>query len=890
MRFCSLRFSSPMLPTALAAVAIALPLTAITACQSSEPEESEHNVELTPFEPAEENPSETEQVNTAEAAAPVAQDEVASESFDDDVAQLQRRQEQRASLAEHMVGEGETLLGQGDLHGALAAFAEALQFAPQNEAARAGMRDVKALLGDGYSSAADFFELDASREVVRRAQMRMKVDQAVLDGDRARSEGDFSTALVNYREAEVILQYHPLTANDSIDEAIVGQKIRATLDMQNEQASAREMESKAAAVAEAAREEEDAKRYRENALHRLYSDANAAFQRENYEQAGRLAKNLLILDPGNEYAIDLRDLASEARHLKVDTDNRRNLHEQWLRTFAEIEAMSVPQTEPVVFDDLEYWNEVQQRDPIAFSKASASGANDIAPILRKLESTQIPVKFGSDGEGAPLVSVAEYLQRVTGINFVVSSLLKDEDEDETSVNLNLPDRSVKKLLDLIAATSEFVRWKIQNGVVNFVLPEELTGGQELRFYDVRDLIHPVANFPGREINVRPSQGTDIEEEDLEAQEALVVTGDDLDALIRDFINPESWEEDDNNGLQVTESGTLIVNHTPAIHEQIESLLEDLREATAIMVDIEARFVKMEDNFLEDIGVDFRGLGAPGTGTNEFFNDFGDTATQTELGNSIGQGNDLGAFFDNGANGQAGARLENLYDTDLGDQGVLTGSGGLSFQWTYLQDLELELILRAVAKSERIELVTAPHILVHNTARSNLTVLNQVAYIQDYDVEIAQAASIADPVVAVIEDGVILDVRPVVSADRRFITVEMRPTVAELVRPIPEFTTSLGGGTAVTLQLPQLEVSRVRTSVPIPDGATVLLGGLRIRDEENLQSGIPILNKIPIVSLLFERKGQFITSRKLLILLKAEIVIPMEKEPTLNNMNLQLGQG
>jgi len=868
----------------------------LSSFESNEAEASDS--ETTESMPLESMPLEAEPVSTSpeadpsgtmEASAPVAAPAVQeeAENFEDDAARIERRQEQRASLAEHMVGEGNTLLGQGDLHGALAAFSEALQFSPQNEGARAGMRDVKALLGDGYSSAADFFELDASREVVRRAQMRMKVDQAILDGDRARRERDFSTALVNYREAEVILQYHPLTATDSIDESIVAEKIRATLDMQEELESAQAMAARVEADAESARAEEEAKQYRENALRRLYSDANTAFQRQNYEVAERLAKNILMADPGNEYAIEMRDLASEARHIKVDTANRRNLHEQWLRTFDEIEQMSVPQTEIIVFDDLEYWAEVQERLPISFSKASGSAANEVAPILRNLESTTVSARFGADGEGAPLESVADYLQKVTGINFVISALLKDEDEEETSVNLNVGDRNVRKLLDLIAETSELVRWKIENGVVNFVTPDEMTGGQELRFYDVRDLIHPVANFPGREINVQPSQGTDLAEEDIEELEALVVTGDDLDALIRDFINPESWEEDDNNGLQVTENGTLIVNHTPAIHDQIDSLLHDLREATAIMVDIEARFLKIEDNFLEDIGVDFRGLGAPGTGTNEFFNDFGDASTQAELGNSIGQGNDLGAFFDDGANGQVGARLENLYDTDLGDQGVLTNSGGLSFQWTYLQDLELELILRAVSKSERVELVTAPHILVHNTARSNLTVLNQVAYIQDYDVEIAQAASIADPIVAVIEDGVILDVRPVVSADRRFITVEMRPTVAELVRPIPEFTTSLGGGTAVTLQLPQLEVSRVRTSVPIPDGATVLLGGLRVRDEQNLQSGIPILNKIPIVSLLFERKGQFVTSRKLLILLKAEIVIPDEHQPEVSDMGLGL---
>jgi type II secretory pathway component GspD/PulD (secretin) len=299
-----------------------------------------------------------------------------------------------------------------------------------------------------------------------------------------------------------------------------------------------------------------------------------------------------------------------------------------------------------------------------------------------------------------------------------------------------------------------------------------------------------------------------------------------------------------------------------------------------MVDIQARFITVEDNFLEDIGVDFRGLGAPGLGTNSFFNDFGDSTAQQTLGRELGSDTDLGAFLDENDNGDLRGRSENLFDSFLGDEDVLTGAGGLGVQWTYLSKLQLEMILTATSKSERVELVTAPRVLVFNTARSNLSVVNQVAYVQDFDVEIAQAASIADPIINIVEDGVILDVRPVVSADRRFLTLEVRPTVAQLQRPIRNFTTSLGvSGNSVTIQLPELDISRVRTSIPMPDGGTILLGGMKVHESQDLRSGVPILNKLPIFSFLFQRQGTFITNRKLLILLKASIVIPQEHEPT-----------
>ncbi len=155
-----------------------------------------------------------------------------------------------------------------------------------------------------------------------------------------------------------------------------------------------------------------------------------------------------------------------------------------------------------------------------------------------------------------------------------------------------------------------------------------------------------------------------------------------------------------------------------------------------------------------------------------------------------------------------------------------------------------------------------------------------------DVEIAQAASIADPIISVVEDGVILDVRPVVSADRRFVTLEVRPTVAELQRPIRTFVTTLAAsGSSVTIQLPEVEKSMIKTSIPMPDGGTVLLGGMKVHENQDLRSGVPILNKIPIISFLFERQGTFVSNRKLLILLKAKIVIPQESQPTPAQMGL-----
>jgi len=64
-------------------------------------------------------------------------------------------------------------------------------------------------------------------------------------------------------------------------------------------------------------------------------------------------------------------------------------------------------------------------------------------------------------------------------------------------------------------------------------------------------------------------------------------------------------------------------------------------------------------------------------------------------------------------------------------------------------------------------------------RGHVSITNQVAYVKDFDVEIAQAASIGDPIVDVVSDGTVLDVRvggiSIVSAadERRALCRSMR---------------------------------------------------------------------------------------------------------------------
>src|SRR5262249_51655792 len=158
-----------------------------------------------------------------------------------------------------------------------------------------------------------------------------------------------------------------------------------------------------------------------------------------------------------------------------------------------------------------------------------------------------------------------------------------------------------------------------------------------------------------------------------------------------------------------------------------------------------------------------GLEKHGARPNAGFDDFGPKQTQNPATPGlVGTGTEPGIFYDDGQDGDYMARVENLYDRTLGGRnGGLTHAGGPSLEYAFLDDTEVEAVLRAVSKQERSEQIDAPRLLIYNNTRASMHHLRNISYIKDFEVEIAQAAAVANPVIGVVHDGVALDVRPVV---------------------------------------------------------------------------------------------------------------------------------
>lgn len=799
-------------------------------------------------------------------------------------ARHQALQQQRQEVTKSYIDLGNRYLSEGRMRRARQAFGNALKVDPQNKEAQEQFNRVSGLLGENPKGMPPEAASTFNSAVAATQQAHLMARERFNLGNSLMTESKFAQAIEEYEKAILILQYNPSIDADfdlkAVKDALASAKQQKT--KADEAAEADRIRS-IAAVNDAREREEQLRAKREK--DRLWQRAMQLFDYERFGECEKICDDILRIDFTDGNVRKLKEHARRARHQKANADNVNNYRHEWTKALEEVKALAMPlrtDSDPI-FPSLEEWRRINQRGPLEFSGGETQVSEMDDEVRRRLEGTTLN---SVDWTEKSLDDAVKFIRSNTSTNIVIMKAVDDfKPLEERTLNLTLDNISAMAALQLAVQHLE-LGFNIEDGIVKITTKEQLRKNKVVEFFDVRDLTAKLNSFPGIEINLNPSGfGAGLggfEADDAEGEENRTIESDQLQDMIRKTVDPVSWDEDPENTM-VDKEGTLVIRQTPENQRKIRQLLSDLRKSTGVQVRIESRFISVENNFLQEVGVDLRGLGdnsggigVPGRGTAAPFDDFG---LPGDPNLPLGTGTDSGAFYSfGGGNGNVRGRTENLFDIGLGNPDVLTGTGGFSLQYTYLDDTQLEAILRAVQKYERINTVTAPTLVVYNTQRANLQVTNQIAYVKDFDVEIAQAAVIADPIVDTVTEGVVLDVRPIVSNDRRFVTLELRPTVATLVRPIRTFSSGLGVGTAVTFEVPELRKESLKTTVVMPDGGTLLLGGLKFYEEQDLDSGIPVLKDIPILSFFFSRKGKYTNMRDLIILLRVKVLIMEEYEP------------
>jgi hypothetical protein len=355
------------------------------------------------------------------------------------------------------------------------------------------------------------------------------------------------------------------------------------------------------------------------------------------------------------------------------------------------------------------------------------------------------------------------------VNFVIDARAK-EDLEAAEITLKATGLTVEDGLHLImmqASAEGQVVYEVVGNIVRFIKKEHQKRNLILRIHPVADLTLGLTDFiPPQITQVGVDEDSEVPLFGGQSEEAPQPYGtiEELMELVRGSVSADQWEDPATINAQ---GKNLVVYNTPEVQNRVARFLDDLRSFAGIVVTIESRFLNVTDGFLRDVGVDFRGLGGENGGTLAVLDDVTsglDDNASAGLDNSgpgVGAGGaavapSSGIFFNDGGDGDFRGRSENIFTNPLGQ--LLTALGGGSFALTFLDDTQFSMVVRATEKSVRMTELTAPMLTVYNTQRANLTVVNQVSYIQDFDVEVAQTAFIADPVIGVIQDGLTLNFR------------------------------------------------------------------------------------------------------------------------------------
>ena len=221
--------------------------------------------------------------------------------------------------------------------------------------------------------------------------------------------------------------------------------------------------------------------------------------------------------------------------------------------------------------------------------------------------------------------------------------------------------------------------------------------------------------------------------------------------------------------------------------------------------------------------------------------------------------------------------------------LISGANGgpaLSVAGRFLDDIQVDFLVEATQADVSSMTLTAPRLTLSNGQLSYTFVGSQQSFVSDLQPVVSNAAVAFDPQVGVVPDGVRLVVRGVISADRRYVTLDVTTDIASTTFGTTQTSQAAAGGTGNiagngiatgTIQLPVVTITRVQTTVTVPDQGTLLMGGQRIVNEYVTETGVPVLSKVPVLNRFFTNRIETKEEQTLLILIKPTVLIQNEEE-------------
>jgi general secretion pathway protein D len=395
--------------------------------------------------------------------------------------------------------------------------------------------------------------------------------------------------------------------------------------------------------------------------------------------------------------------------------------------------------------------------------------------------------------------------------------------------------------------------------------------------------------------------------------------DSLIELIVTTIEPDSWEEVGGAGsIQEFQANlSLVISQTEDVHEQIRDLLEQLRRLQDLQVTIEVRFITLTDDFFERVGIDFDfdiDDGVSQAQIDEATEDGGDGGPSVTVGM---QGSPLGNVFTQGTpNFTTDLDLQfrqGSFGATIPQFGGFDPATAATFGFAILSDIEAFFFVQAAAGDSRSNVLQAPKVTLFNGQFASVTDTTTTPFVVSVIPVVGDFAAAHQPVILWLPEGTNLSVNAVVSPDRRFVRMTVIPFFSQ-IGDVDTFTfegtttsTDTSSSTTTddedntttndrnnistfnrgtTVQLPSFSTVSVSTTVSVPDGGTILLGGIkRLREGRNERS-VPILSKVPYVNRLFRNVGIGRETQSLMLMVTPRIIIQEEEEENLLETSIE----
>jgi len=196
-------------------------------------------------------------------------------------------------------------------------------------------------------------------------------------------------------------------------------------------------------------------------------------------------------------------------------------------------------------------------------------------------------------------------------------------------------------------------------------------------------------------------------------------------------------------------------------------------------------------------------------------------------------------------------------------GATAGTGGLY----HLLGQDLEVTISALAKAGKTEILSRPSVLARNNQQATINIGQRVPLISGvtYDNFGNQRNAITYQDV-----GIILQVTPFITSDG-MVEMIVAPEVSSVSDSSVSFATGNGTNNAGGASAPIINTRRADTVVVVPDGQSVVIGGLMQSQKINSESKVPFLGDIPLLGMLFKHKVTNNGKTELLIFLTPHIV-------------------